>query len=133
MAELVTVYCTLPDDVSEIVHLLQNHDLHPVVVDDVDKMGGYRSHEVRVAVPAAERDRAVAVLTRAERQGKARIAELVKGTHGIVLLMIAALGFVGLLGLFDTHGTWLFATWIILIAVAGVALIRWAWGKKGKD
>ena len=133
MAELVTVYCTLPDDVAKIVQLLESHDLHPVVVDDVDKMGGYRSHEIRIAVPAPERDTAVTVLTEADRRGKARIAELVKGTHGIVLLMIAALGFVGLIGLFDTHGTWLFAIWIVLIAAVAVVLIRWAWGKKRKD
>jgi hypothetical protein len=133
MAELVTIYCTLPDDVSKTVQLLESHGFHPVVVDDVDKMGGYRSHEIRIAVPAPERDRAVAVLTEADRQGKARIAHLVKGTDGIVLIMMAALGFVALIGMFDTHGTWFFALWAILITAAAVVLIRWAWRKKDKD
>jgi hypothetical protein len=133
MAELVTVYCTLPDDVSKIVQLLQSHNLHPVVVDDPDKMGVYRSHEVRIAVPDVERDMATAVLAEAERQGHARLSELAKATKGIVLIMIAALGFVALIGIFDTHGTWFLAVWVVLIVAAAVALIRWAWGKKPHD
>jgi hypothetical protein len=133
MAELVTIYCTLPDDVSKTVQLLESHGLHPVVVDDVDKMGSYRSHEVRIAVPAPERARAAAVLAEAGRQGQARISELAKGTKGIVLIMMAALGFVALIGMFDTHGTWFFAVWIVLIVAVSVALIRWAWGKRADD
>lgn len=133
MAELITVYCTLPDDVSKTVQLLGDHDLHPVVVDDPDQMGVYRSHEVRIAVPAAERDRAVAVLAEAEGKGRRRLSELTKATNGIVLIMIAALGFVAMIGIFDTHGAWFFGVWIILIAVLGVLLVRWAWRKRGDD
>jgi hypothetical protein len=133
MAERTIVYCTLPDDVPKTVQLLESHGLHPVVVDDVDKRGAYRSHEIRIAVPAAERDKAVAVLTEAERQGKAHIAKPVKGTDGIVLIMIAALGFVALIGMFDTHGTWFFALWALLIFIVAVVLIRWAWGKRSDD
>ena len=133
MAELITVYCTLPDDVSKTVQLLQDHDLHPVVVDDPDKTGVYRSHEVRIAVPATERDLAVAVLAEAEGKGRGRICQLTKATNGIILIMIAAVGFVALIGMFDTHGAWFFGVWIILIVVVGALLVHWAWRKKGDD
>ncbi len=130
MAELVTIYCTLPNDVAKTVQLLQNHNLHPVVVDDPDKMGVYRSHEVRIAVPQTESDMAAAILAEAERKNAARLSEVTKATNGIVLIMIAALGFVAMIGIFDTRGAWFLGVWIVLIVVAAAALIRWAWRKK---
>ncbi|MBN1361572.1 MAG: hypothetical protein JW993_13320 [Sedimentisphaerales bacterium] len=130
MAELVTVYCTLPDDVSKIVRLLERHGLHPVIVDDPDKMSAYRGHEVRIAVPAGERDRAVAVLAEADRAGNARICELTKATNGVILILVAALGFVALIGIFDTQGAWFLGVSVALFAALAVVLIRWAWRKE---
>lgn len=133
MAELVTVYRTLPDDVTKTVRRLQSHNLHPVVVDDPDRMGVYRSHEVRIAVPATERDMAISILADAERKHQTRLSGLTQATDGIVLIMIAALGFVALIGMFDTHGAWFFGMWTALIVTAGVFLLCRAWCKKGGD
>lgn len=130
MAELITVYKSRPDDVSKITQLLQSRDLHPVVVDDAGKMGTYRDHEIRVAVPATERDLAVQALTEAERIQQARVSDLVRGTKGVVLLLIVVLAFVAVVAFLDEGGMWFAGVSILLTAVATVALISWAWRKK---
>ena len=130
MAELTTVYKSRPDDVSKIVQLLQSRDLHPVVVDDAGKMGTYRDHEIRIAVPVTERDLAVQVLAEAERVQQAGVSELVKGTKGVILLLIIVLAFVAIVALLDERGMWFAGVSILLTAVVAFALIRLAWRKK---
>jgi len=133
VSELVTIYKVHPDNVSEIVQLLESRDLHPVVVDDVGKMGAYRSHTVRIAVPQTEREMAVNILAETEQHSKTRISELVKVTNGIVIIVIALLVSVAVVGFFDKQGKWFFAVWILITACVGVALIRLAWCGKSRD
>ena len=133
MSELVTIYKAYPDNVSQIMQLLESRHLHPRVVDDVNKMGIYRSHEVRIAVPQTERDMAVNVLAEFEQRDKTRISELVKVTNGIFIIIVALLVSVVIVGIFDKKGKWFFTTWILITAFVGIALIRWAWGKKSRD
>jgi Flp pilus assembly protein TadB len=133
MAELVTVYKSLPGDVSKIVQLLQSHQLHPVVVDDPGKMSSYRSHEVRIAVPVTERDSAVRVLAEADRRSKGRLSGLIKATNRLIMLVIAVMLFVAIVGFFDKGGIWFSAVWILVTVIAGVALIRWAWSGKSRE
>jgi cation transport ATPase len=102
-------------------------------VDDVSKMGAYRSHEVRIAVPQTERDMAVNILAEFEQRDKSRISELVNVTNGIFLLVVALLVLVAVVGIFDKNGKWFIAVWILIVACAGAALIRLAWGKKSRD
>lgn len=134
MAELVTIYKAIPEDVSRIVGLLQSRHLHPVVLDDAGKLGAYRNqtHEIRIAVPETERDMALGILAETEQKDGARLRPLINVTNAIVLLVIAVLGFVAVVGLLDTSGKWFAAVWIVLTAVVAVALIRWAWRKKPK-
>ena len=132
MAELVTVYEARPTDVARIVGLLECRHLHPVVTDDVDRMGTYRdqAHTVHIAVPATERDMAIGVLAEVERQDEVRLSHLTKVTNGAVLFVIVVLGFVAVVGVLDAEGKWFAATWVLLCLVAAVALIRWAWTRK---
>ncbi len=133
MSELVSVYRTLPENVPKIVKLLESRNLHPVVIDDVGKMGAYRSHQIRIAVPEIERDIAAGILTEAEQHNKTRLFELIKVTNGIILIVIALLVLVVTVGFFDKQGKWFFATWMLIIALASIALIRWTWSSKSGD
>ena len=133
MSELITIYKAHPDNISEIVNLLESRNLHPIVVDDAGKMGAYRSHQIRIAVPQTERDMAVVILAEAEHSSKKQISELVKVTNGIVLIIITLLVLVAIVGFFDKHGKWFFAFWILITVCLGTALIRWAWSGKSRD
>ena len=133
MSELVTIYKAHPDNVSQIIQLLESRHLHPAVVDDESKMGIYRSHEVRIAVPQTERDMAVNILAEFEQKDKTRISHLVKVTNAIVLIIIALLALVVIVGFFDKGGKWFSAVWILIVAFAGATLVRLAWGKKSRD
>jgi len=132
MAELATVYRARPEEVAKVTVLLRRRNLEPVVLDDVGKMGAYRdhSHEVRIAVPAAQRNMALGVLAEMEQKDKTRLSPLISVTNGVVLLVIVVLGCVGIVALLDRSGKWLAVVWGVLTAVVGVALIRWAWRKK---
>jgi hypothetical protein len=134
MAELVTVYEARPSDVARIVGLLESHHLHPMVADDLERMGTYRdqSHTVAIAVPATERDTALGVLAENERQDRTRLSHLIKVTDGAVLFVVAVLAFVAIVGVLDANGKWFAATWVILCVVAATALIHWAWTRKGE-
>ena len=133
MSELVTIYKAHPDNVSQIMQLLESRHLHPVVVDDVGKMGAYRSHEVRIAVPSTEQGMAVNILAEFEKQEKTRISKLVNLTNGIFLLVVALLVLVAVVGILDKSGKWYVAVWILIVACVGAALLRLAWGKKSRD
>lgn len=133
MPELVTIYKAHSDNVSQIMQLLESRHLHPIVVDDVSKMGAYRSHEVRIAVPSIEQDMAVNILAEFEQQEKSRISELVNVTNGIFLLVIALLVLVAVVGIFDKNGKWFLSVWILIVACVGAALIWLAWGKKTRN
>ena len=135
MAELVTVYEARPNEVARIVGLLEGRHLHPVVVDDTERMGVYResAHVVRIAVPAVERDMAIGMLADAGQRDRARLAHLVTITDGVVLLVLAVLGFVAVVGFVDADGKWLALTWLVLCALAAVALVRWAWARKPRN
>jgi len=130
---MVTIYTAHPDNVSQIVHLLESRNLHPVVVDDVGKIGSYRNHQIRIAVPLTERDMAVGILTQAEQSNKTRLCELVKMTNTIFIIIIALLVLVAIVGFFDKQGKWFFIIWMLITACAGIALIRWAWHDKSRD
>jgi len=133
MSELVTIYKAQPNNVSQIMQLLESRHLHPEVVDDVSKMGTYGRHTVRIAVPTTERDMAVNILAEFEQHDKSRISELVKVTNGIVLIIIVLLVLIAIVGIFDREGKWFFTAWILIVAFAATALIRWAWGKKSRN
>ncbi len=133
MSEMVTIYKAHPDNVSQIMQLLESRHLHPVVVDDVGKMGAYRSHEVRIAVPSTEQGMAVNILAEFEKQEKTRISKLVNLTNGIFLLVVALLVLLAVVGILDKSGKWYVAVWILIVACVGAALIRLAWGKKSRD
>lgn len=133
MSKLVTIYTAHPENVSQIIQMLESHGLNPVVVDDVGKMGAYRNLQIRIAVPPAERDKAVEVLTQAEQSNKKRLFELVKTTNAIFLIIITLLVLVAIVGFFDKQGKWFFVTWILITTIAGVALIRLAWHNKSHD
>jgi len=132
MAKLVTVHKTLAAEVPKVVGYLESRCLHPVVLDEVEARGTYRSqaHEVRIAVPETERDMAVHMLAERERHNEARLLPLVKMANGIVFLLIVVLGIVAVVGLVDTRGWWLAGLWVLLTALAAWALIRWAWRRK---
>lgn len=135
MAELVTVYEARPNEVARIVGLLEGRHLHPVVVDDTERMGVYRqsAHVVRIAVPAVERDMAIGMLAETERRDRARLTRLVKVTDGVVLLVLAVLGFVAVVGFVDADGRWLALTWLVLALLVAAALLRWAWPRRPHD
>lgn len=133
MSELVTVYSALPENASKIVQLLESRNLHPVVVDDVGKTGAYRSHQIRIAVPETERDMAVGILSEAERHNETQLSELINVTNGIILIVISVLVLVVIVGFFDNQGKWFFSAWMLITAIASIALIRWAWSSKSRD
>ena len=132
MARLVTVCEARPDDVARIVGLLESHHLHPLIADDVERMGTYRnqSQTVEIAVPAAERDTALGVLAENERQDRTRLSHLIKVTDGAVLFLVVVLAFVAVVGVLDADGKWFAVTWVILCGAASAALIRWAWTRR---
>jgi hypothetical protein len=132
MSELVIVYKVPQENVSEILQLLESRNLHPVVVDDIDKMGFYRSHIVRIAVPQTESDMASGILAEAEQRGKKKISELVKKANAAVIIIIALLLLAAIVGFFDEHGKWFFAVWIFITVFVGAALIRRTWGGKSR-
>lgn len=132
MAKLVTVHRTLAAEVPQIVGYLESRNLHPVVLDDVEARGTYRSqaHEVRIAVPETERDMAVHILAERERKDEARLRPLIKTSNAIVFLLIVILAILALVGLLDTHGRWFAGLSILAAALAALALIRHAWPRK---
>jgi len=134
MAELVTVYRAPATDVSRVVGYLQGRNLNPVVLEDADATGAYRSgaREIRIAVPQTQQDAARAVLAELEKQDQARLSPTVKVANRVVLLVIAALSFVALVGLLDQGGKWFLAAWLVVTAAVAVALVRWAWRKHPK-
>jgi len=131
MAELVTVYRALADDVSRVVGYLRSRNLDAVVLDDVGKMVAYRREvqEVRIAVPETQRDMARAVLAEMDKRDEARLSPMVKTANGVVFLIIIVLAFIGVVGLIDRGGKWFVGAWILLTALVAVLLIRWAWRK----
>ncbi len=133
MSEHVTIYKAQPENVSQIIQLLESRHLHPVVVDDVSKMGTYGRHTVRISVPQTEHDMAMNILAQFEQKDKSRISELVKVTNGIILILIALLVLATVVGIFDKGGKCFFAAWILIVACVGTILIRLAWGKKSRD
>lgn len=132
MAELVTVHKTIETDVLRVVAYLENRCLHPVVLDDTEKMGPYRSQtrEIRIAVPETERDMAVQILDRMQRQESLRLLPVVKRANAVVFVIIAVLGILALVGFLDTGGWWFLGLGATLVAMAAVALIRLAWRRK---
>jgi quinol-cytochrome oxidoreductase complex cytochrome b subunit len=130
MPELITIYKAHPDNVSQILQVLESRNLHPTVVDDSDKMGAYGAHTIRIAVPQIERDMAVNILAEFDRQDKSRISELVKTTNGIFLIVIALLVMIAIIGFIDKKGKWFFAAWMVIVAFVGFVLVRIAWSKK---
>jgi hypothetical protein len=132
MAELVTVYQARPNEVARLVGLLESRHLHPVVGDDADRMTSYREqmHLIQIAVPTAERDMAVGILAEVEQHDEVRLSHLINFTNRAVLFVVLVLAFVAIVGFLDAEGKWFALTWIVLCAVAAVALIRWAWARK---
>jgi len=127
---LTNVYTALPDEAPKVAQLLASRGLHPAVVDDTEKMGTYRSHEVRIAVPAAERDRAIRILADMEQREVKRLSPLLRVTNRIILVLVIALGIVATVGLFDRGGKWFIAACSLLTALAAAFLIRRAWPPK---
>ena len=133
MSEPIVVYKVQQENVSKIVQLLESRHLHPVVVDDIDKMGFYRSHLIRIAVPQTEHDMAVGILAEAEQHDKKQISGLVKKTNAVVVIVVAMLLLAAIVGFFDERGKWFFAVWIFITVCVGAALIRLAWCRKSRD
>ena len=132
MAKLVTVHKTLAADAPKVVGYLESRNLHPVVLDDVEAMGTYRSqaHEVRIAVPETQRDMALQLLAERERKAETRLRPLIKTSNAIVFLLIAVLAILALVGLLDTRGWWFVGLLTLVAALAALALIRPAWPRK---
>lgn len=132
MSELAMVYKASAADVSRVMGYLRRRNLTPVPLDDVEPKGSYRDHayEVRIAVPETQREMALNVLAEMEREEQTRLAPHTKVAAGVVMLLLVAGAFVALVGLMDPTAKWFIALWLLLTAVAAVALIRWAWGKK---
>lgn len=133
MAEIVTVYKALPDDVPKIVGLLRSRHLNPVVIDDPAKFSSYRRHEVRIGVPASERDRAVDVLRKMEEHPSARVSILSKQARTVVLTMIGVLALGVLIALIDKSCRWLGIYALVVVVSAATYLIWWAFFKRSKD
>ncbi|MBP7051541.1 MAG: hypothetical protein KBE65_11045 [Phycisphaerae bacterium] len=132
MSELVTVHKAIEADASKVVAYLENRCLHPVVLDDVEKMGPYRSqaHEVRIAVPETERDMAIHILEQMQQQEEARLSPLIKKADAVVVALIAVLGVFAVVGLLDTRGIWSFGLAVLAVVLAALALVRWAWRRE---
>jgi len=132
MAEWVTVHKAIPTEVHKVVDYLEGRRLHPVVLDDVEAMGIYRSHahEVRIAVPETERDMAIHLLAERERQNEDRLYPLVKRSNVVVFLLLTVLGILAIVGLLDARGWWFAALWMLLTILVAYALVRRAWRKE---
>jgi hypothetical protein len=65
--EFEVVYRAAPENVANIVRALEEHQLHPRVLDDLGRPVGYLQpgslYSVRIATPVNEREKAAAVLT----------------------------------------------------------------------
>ena len=135
MARLVTVYEARPEDVAQIVGMLESRHLHPVVPEDVGRRSAYRrgSSLVQIAVPETERDMAIGVLAEFERQEDSRLKQLTKVTDSAMLFVIVVLAFVAVVGILDAEGKWHAALWGVLCLIASVAVIRAAWARKGGE
>ena len=133
MAELITVYKALPDDVPTTMGLLRSHRLNPVVIDDPTKFSSYRLHEVRIGVPATERDRAVDVLREMEEHPSARVSTLSKQANRVVLVMVGVLALGVLIALIDKSCKWLGLYASAVIVSAAAYLIWCGFFKKSKD
>jgi hypothetical protein len=132
MEEPVTVYRTIPTEVPRVVRYLENHALHPILIDDVGKMGTYRdqTHQIRIAVSEAERDMAIRILARMEQQDALRLLPVIRKSRTAVLLLIAALGILAVVRLLDAQGVWFVGVGLLLAVIGAVVLIRWAWRGK---
>jgi len=132
MSELAMVYKASAADVSRVMGYLRRRNLNPVLLDDAEPKGTYRdqAYEVRIAVPETQREMALNVLTEMESQERTRLTPHTKVAGSAVMLLMVAGGLVALVSLMDRSGKWFIALWLLLTAVAAVALIRWAWGKK---
>ncbi|MEN6575821.1 MAG: hypothetical protein ABFD90_05705, partial [Phycisphaerales bacterium] len=132
MSELVTVHKAIEADASKVVAYLESRCLHPVVLDDVEKMGPYRgqTHEIRIAVPETERDMAIRILEQMQRQEELRLFPLVRKANAVVFLLIAVLAILAVVALLDTRGRWFLGLSILVVVIAALGLIRRAWGRK---
>ena len=133
MSEKEIVYKALPDKVLEIVHLLENHNLHPEVIDDIGKTGSYRSDYVRIAVPSNECDTALSILAENEQKNEKNISILLKSTNKIIFIIIALLAIVAITGILDQGGKWYVIAWLLLTVFTGAVLIKWAWYNKSEN
>lgn len=133
MSELVVVYKALPDEAQKIVELLESRNLNPVIIDDVEKMGAYRNHEVRIAVPQIERDIATGILAETDRQIQTHLKQTIKISNTIVFIIATSLGIIAIIGILDTEGRWFIASWLLLTAAVAAAIIHWAWFKKSNS
>jgi hypothetical protein len=131
MAELVTVYRAQPENAGRVVQFLRRRNLNATVVDDPGKMTTYRahSHEVCIAVPATEEETALGVLAEMENRDESRLAPQIKVANGVVLLLIAILGFAAIVAFVDRSGKILAAVWILIVTVVAAALLGHAWRK----
>jgi hypothetical protein len=129
MEELAIVYRATPADVPRVVGYLESHAVHPIVIDEVEKMGPYRgqTHQIRIAVPETQRDMAIRILARMERQDTLRLFPVIRKARTVVLLLIAALAVLAVVGLLDARGAWFAGIGLLLAAAGAVVLIRWAW------
>ena len=134
MADLVTVYRTIPTAVSAVVGHLESRNLHPVVLDETEATSAYRRHarQVRIAVPQTEEEPAVHILRQWEQRNEQCLRPIVRATNEIVLLLIGALAFLAFVALLDSRGWWFLGLSILLSAIAAVALVRLAWSKTPK-
>ncbi|MEN6424576.1 MAG: hypothetical protein ABFE13_04380 [Phycisphaerales bacterium] len=132
MSELVTVHKAIEADVAKVVAYLENRCLHPVVLDDMEKMGPYRgqTHEIRIAVRETERDMAIRILEQMQQQEELRLFPLVRKANAVVFLLITVLGILAIVGLLDTQGRWFLGLSILVVVIGALGLIRWAWGRK---
>jgi hypothetical protein len=129
MGELTVVYEAIPANAAEMVAYLESRCLHPVVLDDIEKMGPYRSqtNKVRIAVPQTESDMARHMLAQKQQQDERRLSPVIRQANAAVLLVIAALGLLAAVGLLDSRGWWFGGLSILLAVLAALALLRWAW------
>ena len=132
MAELVTVHKAMEADVAKVVAYLENRCLHPVVLDDSEKMSPYRrqAHEIRIAVPETERDMAIRILEQMQQQEQVRLSPLVKKANAVVFTLIAVLALLAIVGLLDARGVWFDRLCILAVVLAAPALVRRAWGRR---
>jgi hypothetical protein len=135
MSEHVVVCRAIAGEAQKTVALLQRRHLHPVIMDEVEAAGGYRSHDrvVRIGVPATERDMAAAILAQAEQQSEASLAPTLRRIQVGFLLAAFAVIFVMLVGVVDKGGRWLAVLTMILCLSVAVLLLRWGWSRGPRD